>query len=201
MYAKKNSGMKVVATLLAIALLIGGVIGGTIAYLMDTTDPVTNTFTTSDVDITLTESENLDLQMVPGRDINKDPKVTVLAGSEECWLFVKIEETESSPNQITTGAADATTYITYTVADGWTPLEGNPGVYYRDHVATGTSDGTPISVLREDKVSVPNTVTKSMMETAQTAAPKLTFTAYAVQKENVDSAAAAWAVLNPTPNP
>ena len=57
MYAKKNSGKKVFAMLLALALVVGCGIGGTIAWLMDTTDAVTNTFTVGDVDIEVDEEK------------------------------------------------------------------------------------------------------------------------------------------------
>lgn len=56
MYAKKGANKKMVAVLLAVALLIGCGIGGTLAWLMDTTPAVTNTFTVGNVDITLVES-------------------------------------------------------------------------------------------------------------------------------------------------
>ena len=38
---------KTLALLLALVLLAGGVIGGTLAWLTDKTDPVKNTFTTA----------------------------------------------------------------------------------------------------------------------------------------------------------
>ena len=46
-----------VALLVAIALLIGCVAGGTIAWLVDTTGNVTNTFVAGNIDITLDESK------------------------------------------------------------------------------------------------------------------------------------------------
>lgn len=189
MYAKKGVSMKIVAVLLAVVLLVGGAVGGTLAWLMMKTDPIVNTFTTSDVSIKLEETkpEEKTAKMVPGTTIEKDPKVTVLANSEACWLFVKVE------------AENTADYITYEIAEGWTALDAtkHPGVYYREHAATGTTNGTSISILKGDQVSVSPDVTKAMMTTAKTNVPKLTFTAYAVQKENVNTAADAWAVFNP----
>ena len=82
--------------------------------------------------------------MVPGNAIEKDPTVTVKSGSEECWLFVKVEE-----------SANLDTYIDYAIADGWTELEEGSGVYYRE-VAASQAD-TAFSVLNDNKVSVKET--------------------------------------------
>jgi predicted ribosomally synthesized peptide with SipW-like signal peptide len=182
---------KTLALLLALVLLAGGVIGGTLAWLTDKTDPVKNTFTTSDIDISLAESQNLNLKMVPGLEITKDPKATVSTGSEECYLFVKLEKSANFDN-----------FMTYTIADGWTELTGVSGVYYRK-VLTAEM-GTAYSVLAGDKVSVKGTVTKAMMNglTAETY-PTLTVTAYASQlyKNNAEefTPLEAWNNIQPSP--
>ena len=172
-YARKGSG-KSVALLLALILVLGIAIGGTIAWLTDTTREVTNTFTTSDINITLVESENLDLQMVPGCTITKDPQVTVLKGSEDCYLFV----------EITKGETFDTYFEPYEVAAKWTALgDSYPGVYYIDNPEKGAA----IPVLKDNKVTVKDTVTKEMMnniDNQTTVAPTLSFTAYAIQRNN-----------------
>ena len=96
---------------------------GAIAWLTDQTQEVKNTFTVGNIDIELAETAD-DFKMVPGNDIAKDPVVTVKAGSEDCWLFVKIDE-----------SANLADFIAYEVADGWTALEGEDGVYYREVAA------------------------------------------------------------------
>lgn len=155
------------------------VIGGTLSYLTDKTQNIKNTFTVGDVNITLVETAT-DFKMVPGNDIAKDPKITVAAGSVDCWLFVKIEK-----------STNLDTFISFELADGWTALEGESGVYYRE-VASAQTD-TVFGVLKGDKVSVKTTVTKQMLnELTSTTNPTLTFTAYAAQKENITSAATAW---------
>ena len=55
MCAKKNSGTKVVAILLAVSLLIGIGVGGTLAWLTSTPDSINSTFTSGSITITLTE--------------------------------------------------------------------------------------------------------------------------------------------------
>lgn len=90
MYAKKNSGKKVVATLLALVLLMGVAIGGTIAYLVDSTTEVTNTFAVGKIDISLDETHNEGFTVVPGGSDTKDPVVTVAQDSEKCYVYVSV---------------------------------------------------------------------------------------------------------------
>ena len=174
---KKKGWLSVVALVLVLCCAVGG----TLAWLTDKTDPVTNTFTVGDIDIDLTESEDLDLKMIPGRTITKDPKVTVKAGSEACWLFVKVER-----------SANFADFLTYEMADGWTALDGVDGVFWRE-VGAVTAD-TFFEVLKGNKVTVQNTVTKEMLQGVKegTERPTMTFTAYAVQKEGFDDALTAW---------
>lgn len=174
---------KIALSIAAIALVICCAVGGTLAWLTDKTGPVTNTFTVGNIDITLAESENLDLKMVPGNTITKDPKVTVEGGSEDCWLFVKVEK-----------SANFDTFMTYAIASGWTALTGVDGVYYRE-VAASDNDQA-FAVLADDQVTVKDTVTKAMMDNLTSSGatlPTLTFTAYAVQKDNIADEATAWA--------
>ena len=173
---------KLVVAMLAVTLLIGCAIGGTVAWLTAKTDPVVNTFTYGDINITLAETTGANYKIIPGKDINKDPKVTVKKDSEACWLFVKVEEEG-------TFVADK---VTYSIADGWTKLTGVTGVdnvYYRE-VGAVTAD-TDFAVLKDNKVTVSDTLTKEDIKNITTN-PTLTFTAYAVQKDGIDTAAAAW---------
>lgn len=190
---KRGFSTKAFVLVLALVLALGCVIGGTIAWLTAKTDSVVNTFTVGDISITLTETgaENNanSYKMVPGCTIDKDPVVTVEAGSEDCWLFVKIEE-----------ANDLDSFISYTVDSGWTALPGQTGVYYREVGATTTD--TEFAVLTGNQVTVKDDVTKEKMEALTPAAyPTLTFTAYAVQKDKVATAADAWAKANSSTNP
>lgn len=174
---------KSLALLLAIAIVVVGVVAGTVAWLTDKTPSVTNTFTTSDINIELKETKN-NFQMIPGWNIEKDPKVTVKTGSEACYLFVKLEK-----------STNFDTFMTYEMADGWTALPEAPGVFYRE-VAAATAD-TTFEVLKDNQVTVKGTVTKEQMNalTADTY-PTLTVTAYASQqfKNNTQefTAAEAW---------
>lgn len=169
---------RTVALLCAAMMIVGIAAGGTLAWLADKTDPVTNTFTVGSIDIDLTESEDLDLKMVPGKTITKDPKITVTDGSEDSYVFVKIEKSENY----------GTFLENYTVADGWKLVaeEGNVSVYYREYEATTGAAEYP--VLKGNQVKVLTTVTKAQLDAVKAApgtAPTLTFTAYAIQSADL----------------
>ena len=83
--------------------------------------------------------------------------------------------------------------MSYEIADGWTALEGENGVYYRQ-VGSVTAD-TSFEVIKGNKITVSSDLTKENIPTAN---PTLKITAYAVQKENIPDAATAWKAANPT---
>ena len=197
---------KKLMTVLALVLVIAMSVAGTIAFLTDTTDPITNTFTVGKVDITLTETFNTDTngdqkndawqaQLIPGTTYAKDPVVTVTADSEDCWLFVKFEEKN--------GAA---TYLNYTsnltAANGWTQGDGTKipsNVWYRAVAKDATVKSFQLLAGNDDYatgcISVKDTVTNQNMNTAANA--QLVYTAYACQSANM-SVNDAWAEVNPT---
>ena len=218
---RRTFGSKSLALVLACVLLVGGVIGGTLAWLTADGGSVTNTFTESDINITLIESgddetaapgQQRSFEMVPGWTIDKDPKVTVDADSEDCWLFVKITESTDP---------DLDAYISYAIAEGWQIVEptNNSGnlanistladeivigrkVYkddatkefgilgagnFTDSMGTdATTDDFPIT-WEADEVCVKPSVTKQMMAAIETQKPTLTFQAYAVQLFKINS--------------
>ena len=172
---------KLVVAMLAVTLLIGCAIGGTVAWLTAKTEAVVNTFTYGDINIELAETTGANYKIIPGKDINKDPKVTVKANSEACWLFVKVQEAGTFVDG----------KVTYSIDDGWTKLTGVTGVdnvYYRE-VGAVTAD-TSFDVIKDNKVYVKDTLMKEDIKSITN--PTLTFTAYAVQKDGINTAADAW---------
>ena len=141
---RRGVSTRAFVALLALVLVIGCVAGGTVAWLVATTDSVTNTFTYGDINIELAETKpvNQQAKIIPGVDIEKDPKVTVKANSEACWLFVKVEKTGTFVDG----------KVTYAIADDWTKLTGVDSVdnvYYRE-VGAVTAD-TSYYVLKNVK--------------------------------------------------
>lgn len=207
----KQTNVKILTLVAAIALALACTAGATLAWLTDTTPEVKNVFTTADIGVTLTETFNTDTdndnkndawkaQLIPGYTYSKNPTVTVKADSVDCYLFVKFEET-SNPS----------TYLTYTstltTANGWTQGtgggEGGNGVptnvWFRE-VTSSTSDQS-WELLKDNQVKISESLTKDSMPTAENA-PKLTYTAYASQlyksSETKFSAVEAWNNINPT---
>lgn len=197
---EKRYGKKALILVSALTMAMTATVGGTVAWLVDSTQKVTNTFTYGDINITLEETDtNSDeygdesvqgddddnpntntYEMVPGTKIKKDPTVTVLGDSEACWLFVELEE-----------SANFADFMSYEMADGWTKLED--GVWYCTTTYKATDQ--EFGVLKNNEVTVKDTITKDDLNAldADESYPTLTVTAYAVQYEGFATAAAAWA--------
>ncbi|MDO5411522.1 MAG: SipW-dependent-type signal peptide-containing protein [Lachnospiraceae bacterium] len=126
---------------MAAAMICVGAIGGTLAYLTDTSDQVRNTFTVGqNVDISLDEKYVDKLgdelkqgdvnygkrgngnvyKLVPNESYIKDPTVHVLADTEPCYVFIKVTDSFSNYNL----EPDDTTYksITAQIEDNWTEI-------------------------------------------------------------------------------
>lgn len=189
-HAAKRRGVSTRAfvALLAVVLVIGCVAGGTVAWLTAKTNDVVNTFTYGDIDITLTETTGESYKIIPGKNISKNPKVTVTDDSEDCYLFVKVQE----ENWPAFKNEDGTKKVSYEIADGWMELTGVTGVYYR--VVTAADTTREFAVLKDNQITVSGELTKT--EITGAAAPKLIFTAYAVQMDGSNTAAEAWAKVD-----
>ena len=109
---------------LCAAVLVAGSVMGTLAWLT-AQDTITNTFTVGNISITLTETTGDTYKLVPGETVAKNPTVTVNAGSEECYLFVKVEN--GIKNLEATGTSSIAGQM---AANDWLPLNGVEGVYY-----------------------------------------------------------------------
>ena len=194
-HIRRGPGGKAVTAMLALTLVLAAywAVGGTAAWLAAKSEPIASTFTFGDINITLTETDSQEqpTKIIPGVDIKKVLKVTVQANSVDCWLFVKVEQTGTFVEN----------KVTYSIADDWTKGDGSQipeNVYYRQ--VNGATADMGFSVLKDDKITVSNTLTKADIQNI-TAQPTLTFTAYAVQKEGINTAAEAWARIDTTAAP
>ncbi len=107
-----------------------------------------------------------------------------LDGSEPFCVIVQASEAN---NTLTSDASGK--YINWTIASGWTLVDGETNVYIYD---TTVSAGAKLHILANDTVTVNQNATSADMTAAETDKPTLTFKAYAVQAENI-SKADAWA--------
>ena len=153
--------------LLAAAILISLSTGSSLAWLWDKEEKA-NAFTVGAIRLRLEETTGEKYQMLPGCNISKDPTVTVLGGSEACWLFLQI-----------TQANDPTAFLQYSLAPGWLPLPGESEVWYRP--VEGSEEDQVFPVLTGNTLSVPDTVIRSDLDIGDKH-PKLIFRARAIQQ-------------------
>lgn len=202
---KAGRSFRGLVLVLALTLIVGVAGGATFAWLTAKSDTVTNTFTYGDINIDLAESTGSDYKIIPGVDIRKDPKVTVKAGSEACWLFVKVDEENWPELTYVNKDGKAVRKVNYGIADGWTALTGVENVYYRTIDDAVTAD-TEFYVLKGNDtypngvITVSDTLTKIDIK-GLSATPKLSITAYAIQKDGMGTAAEAWAAIRGTTQP
>ena len=165
--SKKNIAITGVAVSLAAVMLIGG---GTFAYLKGETDPITNSFRTNQVQVSLEETTGNEYNIIPGTTQRKDPKVTV-NNTVDAYVFVEV--------------ADATEgLVRYAIADGWIPLDGVPNVYYR--LVSAAQDVKEFSVLANDEVRYSKALENDDMTDGSGSLKRdinLTFNAVAIQAE------------------
>lgn len=217
--ARTNNARRILLLVGLMSLVAVISIGGTIAWLTDSTQEVTNTFTAAGIDITLTETWNAganpddptskndhwEVQLIPGKTYEKNPVVAVTRPDTDVdiYLFVKVEDNISN-------------YVTYTsllnADNGWTQLSTTDGsvVWYRTVTADETnSDGGAPSwhLIDNDTVTVKSTLVKAGSAVdgdGNTNMPSdavtLKYTAYAIQTEGFNTAtstvADAWAKVS-----
>ena len=176
----------------AIALLLLCAVGGTLAWLTAQTTEVENTFTASDIGVGLSETTGTSYKMIPGWEITKDPQAWIESGSEDAYLFVKVEKSENFE-----------TFMEYAIdTTDWKLVSGQSDVYYREVTGTDITNETKYPILLNNKITVKGegVTTEMMNELTDATKPTLTFTAYAHQlyQNNTTKfdAATAWANLN-----
>lgn len=205
---KKTRRAKARRALLALSLVLVTMlvtVGGTLAWLTASSDPVVNSFTASNIAVELEETKQSDgsdltddwtAQLVPGMTYTKNPTAAVASPTDvDALLFVKIEETGN------TFGNEGLRCYDYTVdegADKWQAVTGHPGVYYRKVLKAEI--GTKYRIIVNDQVTVNTNLTKEDMPSGDV---KLTFTAYAHQLYKTNTveftAVEAWENLNPNP--
>lgn len=201
----KKTMKKIVALGSGAALLVSASVMGTMAYLTSQTETVENTFTIGQVAITLDEADvkpdgTLEdttarvtantYHLLPGHEYVKDPIVHVNAISEDCWVYVKVENGisayEAAAENTEGGYVQIATQITN---HGWTALDNVENVYYMTYTKNQTDKD--LEVFDEFKISgTADTVTGWANITEETT--KININAYAVQKDGFTTAKAAW---------
>lgn len=190
-------------SLTVLMILATVTIDKTIAWLISESKPVINTFTYGKIELTLSETDTaLDqdqneytnlYEMIPGQivgnfdgGIKKDPLITIEQGSEACWLFVELVESDNFKE-----------FMEYSVLTGnghWTALDSQQGVYFRE-VAEAEA---PMQywIIENNEVKVKEDVKEKLNKLVEL--PTLSITAYAVQRNGIETAQDAWALIKST---
>lgn len=205
---------RILLTVCSAALLVCVTVGATVAYLTST-DTVTNTFTVGKVAITLDEAkvnnagtpiddkgnavdvtaakrvkENA-YKLMPGHAYTKDPTIHVDSASEDCWLFVKVEngivDIEDSTNTIAAQLAKK----------GWTAVSGAKDVYAYSSIVAGGANIPVFDSFKIDQSVIggnkPVDYVGENKYLGEYTKAKIVVTAYAIQADGFDDADAAWA--------
>ena len=200
-------GSKSVLLIGALALIFVCTAGNTLAWMFDKTSPITNTFVVGDISIALTESDtdgdgddktnSYSFEASEeGEDlaISKDAVVTVGKGSEDCWVFVKVEESDNFRDYLEYSMAE------YPEADGWkqlkaTDLPKGTTIWYLK--AQDISEDKVFDILKDRSVYAKGTVSQEELDALEEKDyPTLIFSAYAIQMDQVSTPEEAWEKLN-----
>ena len=171
------------------AILLVATITPTFSWLSSKTDPVVNTFAGGAISIILDESavdaeghkieggersSGNTYKYVAGAVLDKDPTPTVLKGSEECYVFICVENELNDKFSIN--------YDT----EHWTEISssGNKTVYgYKETVDASEAEEDIMLSPIFTQVTVSESLTSEDVKAL--GEKKLTATAYAVQKESL----------------
>ena len=200
-------------------LLVCVTIGATVAYLTSN-DTVTNTFTVGNVAIKLDEAkvgtdgkaltgdeaervkEN-SYKLLPGHTYDKDPMVTVLAGSEPSYIKMTVTFSKASALDaiFAPTGADLTSIFHGYDADNWI-AKGNTKdatadtrtyeFWYKKTVDAPNGDVALDALF--DSITVPGEITGEQLATIQ--GMTITVNAYAIQADGFANADAAWEAYN-----
>ena len=182
---------KILALALAAVMLMCTTVAATVAYLQDD-DAVTNTFTVGNVTITLDEAdvktdgtyestvdkrvEENKYHLIPGHSYIKDPIVHVDDDSENCYLFVKLENGLKD-------IIDDTTIENQMIANGWSLVDGKTNIYIHEDIAEGGDD---VDVFATFKLKTDANVASYVNAEGKVEA-KIVVTAYAIQADGFDA--------------
>lgn len=182
---------------LCAVLLVAASVLGTMAYLTST-DEVKNTFTVGSVAITLDETDvdnsttgadrdrANSYKLLPGHEYKKDPTIHVDANSEDCFLFVKVE------NEIADIEKAGTEVAEQMAKNGWVTVEGQTKVYVYVGKTTDATNpatvqaGTNVDVF--EKLAIDGNVDNNTLNGY--AGKTIKVTAYAVQKDGFEGKSA-----------
>ena len=204
---------KKLMTVLALVLVIAMSVAGTYAYLTSTGE-VVNTFTVGNVAITLDEAKaNTDgtlvegadrvktnsYKLLPGHTYAKDPMVTVLEGSEKCYVKMTVTFSDAAALDaiFAPNGADMTSIFNGYDSANW-ELKNVTKDTGKDTRTYEFWYKAPVDALNGDveldalfdSITVPGTIDNAKLATIE--GMTITVNAYAIQADGFANAADAW---------
>ena len=170
---------KLIISAITLAVAVTVSVGFTIAYFVSVSGPVVNTFTVGEVELELADSNEDEIQLIPGVTAERTTVVTVLSGSEDCYVYVKIEQ----PSELRH-------YVSFELEEGWINLGGIDGVYYRQ--VSKSAVNQKYHVFKNDEVAIQSSLTKEKMSQLDRGGYDMKVTAYAIQTLGIESPADGW---------
>lgn len=216
MKTKMNNKVKALLMACCAVLLVFASVLGTLAYLT-ATDSVQNTFTVGKVDIKLhetkvdadgtvvagqiTEEGNKEIRIVPAKEITKDPTVTVLAKSEDCYVRVLATVSFTGNTKATDKKTDVDNMFKSIAGDGWTYVDvtetsGSLTYEYRYNTKVAYNNGDQVLDPAFKSITMPSNWTPTDLEGIK--GMNIDIVAHAIQSEGFTDAAAAWAAFPTT---
>ena len=190
---KKRWKIKSIIILIVGIILFIATLNSTIAWLKSESKMLISKFTNGNIQITLTdedlnENNTLNYEIIPGTTVEKNTYVTVNEGSEDCWLFVEIEQTDNFND-----------FMSYTVEEGWQLLEENSNIYYKE--ITKNNDNQVFNIIKDNIINVNSELTQEQCKNLnENNYPSISIAAYAIQRNNgmdmIDNAKEAWLLIN-----
>ncbi len=188
---KKNKKLFVLAALFLAVFAVGG----TLAYLTDTTDPETNTFTFGKVEIELDEGDwdsTNATDLAPGDEVTKEPSVKVKDGSKDAFVFIEVTMPAKIGDKdvLTLSAIDTSKWTTVST-QGYTTVYA----YGSSSAMTKVSANGATDKLFE-KVTVNGALSGEELATLGDNGANIVVKAYAIQADNVTGTPTeVWATL------
>lgn len=207
--ANEKMNKRSLAAGIAAAALAFGVIGGSLAYLQDSTSTIENEFTYGMVDISIEETavdeygaavspaatvvdgESQTYKLIPGHSYTKDPVVTVTADSEDSYVFFVVDNEVSAIEDSTAGTIDSQIQTA-----GWTELTSANTLYIDGVAKTATQKiyykSTTSSNADQDLATFTTLNIAGNASVSGYDGDSIDVSAYAVQADGFNTALAAW---------
>ena len=190
---KRLNKKKSIILIFSCILLLTVIVSGTIAWFKSESNSLVSKFSYGNIKIFITEEDVNDenvknFEIIPGAKIKKNTTVTVEENSEDCWLFIEIEQSDNFYN-----------FMNYSIEAGWKKLEEYENIYYRE--VDKKNEKQIYAVFKDDIINVNSDITRELFNSlTDDNYPMISILAYGIQRNSkidaIDTAEDAWLLVN-----